>query len=1118
MRLRSALKIASAPIALSMAIAATPALAQDTGDGESSESQDDDRIVVVGSRIQRDPNQTAPNPIATVNIDDIRETGVIDATDALREIPALSNSGTVSDSLQNGAGGVGQATLDLRGLGAVRTLVLVNGQRHVSGVSGSQIVDVSSIPTGLIERVEVLTGGASAVYGADAVTGVVNYVLRDDLDGFLLDATGGLSAEGDGFTGSIDGAWGINTPDGRGNITLAFGYSTSEQLLQGDRPFFADNGRFNTGRTYASPLLRFQRGDIGADTPNFQNYYSIANFSFPIGFRIPLPGSADYNAIFGGGATPTAAEQALIDRATNAPALAYQSDPRFAISSNAGLIFRRDFGFFTADINNNGINDCQESFIGLTGFGGGGCYVSTPGGGVKIFEDGIVSSSSNQFGGDGAPERLSGASLIPSNERLYAALLANYDVSDAVNVFIDAKYVNSYTESQNPYNTFYDSLLIFPDNPYIPAVLQADANDAGGLRVSRDYTDLGLARNLATRETYRIVGGLRGDFGSSGEFQWQVSANYGRFESELESENTVLPDRLFASLDAVDEGEFLTGTPNGNIVCRSDLDPTARHPGSQFFPVIDSGFYTFNPGDGSCVPHTVFNGDQSVSPEAVDFITTTTVDHVTLEQFVVSAGLTGDSSSFFEMPGGPIGFAVGVEYREESSSFEFDPLDLGIAPITTPDINAGQFIGDVSFNQQLIFDAQTQVFNSGGEFDVVEFYAELNIPILADVPGFELLEISGSARYSEYSTVGDTFTWGVAGTWAPIEDLRLRGTYSRAVRAPNISELFSPQQGTVFRPADPCDVSQIAVLSGAAAANREANCIADFQSLGASPADYQDGNGNYNYSDPLTARFSGTTGGNPNLLEETATTYTFGGILTPRFIPGLAISVDYYNIEIEDAIAAVSAQDIVDTCYDSTSFPNQFCGQFSRNGTAGSPTFLGFNFLSQTQLNFGRIETAGIDGTISYRFDIGEFDIGLRASVNWVDYINRFFDPTDPTNVDPELREEQRPEWAGLGSLSVGYGDWTLRYGLQYVGSTAFAGIDIETLDTQVGPAGLADEYWIHDVSITYEANEDFTIFAGVNNLTDEEPYPTNFAYPVNPYGTYLFIGISLRGDQLPGL
>ena len=1114
MKLQSLFLGAAAPLAIAVTLIADPAAAQDIAvDPDDGLETQDDAIVVVGSRIQRDANEVAPSPIATVNAEDIRRTGVVDATEALREIPALSNSGTVADSLQNGAGGIGQATLNLRGLGSVRTLVLVNGQRHVSGVAGSQIVDVSTIPTGLVERVEVLTGGASAIYGADAVTGVVNYVLRDDLDGFLLDATAGISGDGDGFTGSIDGAYGINFADNRGNVTFAAGYSDVEQLLQRDRPFYADNGRFNTGTTYPSPLRRFQRGDIGGSTPNFAQFFNIDNGLLPFGFSIPTADEfiADFADTFGTTPTLTAAELALIDRAANAPALAYQADPRFAISSGAGLIFRRDFGFFDADINGNGVNDCQESFIGLTGFGGGGCYVSTADGGVKIFEDGIIASSSNQFGGDGAPERVSGATLIPGNERFYGNLLANYELFDGIEAFVDAKYVNSDTASQNPYNTFYDSLLIFADNPFIPAVLQDDADAAGGLRVSRDFTDLGLARQLAERETYRVVGGLRGEFGGTSEFAWEVSANYGRFESEIQNENTVLPDRLFAAIDVVDEGEFLNGRPNGNLVCRSDLDNEARHPGSQFFPVIEGGFFTFTPGDGTCRPANLFRGERSVSQAAVDFITVTTVNRAQLEQFVATASLIGDTSSFFELPGGPVGFAVGAEYRDESSAFEFDPLTRGIAQVDAPDIQAGQFIGDVSGNQQLVFDAQTRSFNTEGQFDVAEIFGEINIPIVSDRPFFETLELSGAARYSDYSTVGDTFTWSVSGIYAPIEDIRLRGTYSRAVRAPNISELFDPQQGTVFRPSDPCDASQIAVLDSAAAQLRQANCVAAFQNLGASAADYST-NGVYDYADPLTARFSGTTGGNPDLTEETATTYTFGGVLTPRFVPGLVLSVDYYNIEIEDAINVVGAQDIVDSCYDSTNFPdNQFCGQFTRNGTAGSPTFLGFTFLEQTQLNFGRIETAGIDGTIAYNFDIGAFDVGARASVNWVDRLDFFFDPTDPTLVDPELREEQRPEWAGVGSLSVGYGPVSVRYGLQYVGSTAFAGIEIETADAQVGEAGFADEYWIHDLAVTYEASDRFSVYAGVNNLTDEEPYPTNFAYPVNPYGRYFFVGLSIR-------
>ncbi|MBB3764943.1 TonB-dependent receptor domain-containing protein [Sphingomicrobium lutaoense] len=1113
----------AAPIAIAVACLSQPAHAQaapqeEAGQDvvatpldEGSDQVVDETIVITGTRLSRDPNQAAPSPISSVSVEDIRSTGQVDSAELLRELPALSNSGTIADSLERGEGGIGQATLNLRGLGSGRTLVVVNGKRHVSGVAGSQIVDVATIPPALIQRVDVLTGGASAVYGADAVSGVVNYVLQDDFEGFDISGQVGNSRHSDGFTALINAVMGSSFADDRGNITLAGGYARIDELQMGDRAYTRDNGRFNTGQTYPNPLRRFQKGDISASaTPNFFGYFNTANGLFPYGFSIPLPGTAAYDAIFTGGTTPTAEEQRLIDQALGAPSLAFRSGPVFAISSNSGLVFRRDFGFFDADINNNGINDCEESFIGFTGFGGGGCYVTTPDGGVRIFEDGIIASSSNQFGGDGAAERYDADSLIPQNDRYYANLLASFEVAAGAELFVDAKYVKSKTRSQSPYNTFYDSLLILPDNPFIPAVLQADADDAGGLRVSRDFIDLGPGATTAERDTYRIVGGLRGEMGNG--WDYEVYGNYGRTESDVTFSNSVLYDRLFAALDAVDEGEFLNGTPNGNIVCRSDLDPTAVYPGSQFFPVIEGGFFTFNPGDGSCTPISIFNGAFSVSQAGVDFITTPTTNSSTLEQLVFGASLVGDTGSFLNLPGGAVGFVLGAEYREEKSDTRFDPLTLGILPVTTPFGNAGDFVGDISGNQSLVFDAQTRTFDAGGKYDVKEVYGELRLPILADMPFANQLEVGGAARYSDYSNIGGTFTWNVNGIYAPVEDLKLRGTYARAVRAPNINELFSPDQGTVFRPADPCDLAQINALLAAdpaAGALRRDNCYAELGVLGFDSVTNP-------YLDPLTARFSGTTGGNPDLDEETATTWTVGAVLQPRFIPGLVITADYYDIVIEDAISAVSAQDIVDSCYDASDFPNQFCGLFDRQTDLGSPILGGFTFLRQRQLNFGRIETAGVDATIGYNFDLGMNEFALRATANWVDKIDFFFDPTDLSVVDPELREQGRPEWSGSGSVTWTRGDFSLGYRLQYIGSQAIGGVEIETADVVAGPEGFADEKFVHDLSFNFDVAEDMSIYGGVNNFTDVDPYPTNSAYPVSPYGRYYFLGFRISGDRLP--
>ena len=435
-------------------------------------------IVVTGSRLARDPNSIAPLPISTLGADELRASGNTDATATLRQLPALLSSRSVADSLEGRGdqrGGQGQATLNLRQLGTNRTLVLVDGRRHVSGVAGTQAVDVSTIPTALIERVEVLTGGASAVYGADAVTGVVNYVLRRDFEGFQIDAQTGISSEGDGQSFTINGAYGKNFGDGRGNVTLSVGYTNDQEVLMSDRSFTADNNRANNSTTYNNPLRRFQRGDINPATmPNFASRFRVGGpgarvTRFPYGPLIPTP--AQVTSLFPGGIT--AAEQALVDRANGAPLFAIGARPVFAISSGSTLIARDDYKQFTADINRNGVADCDESFIGSVTRPAffGGCYVSTPGGGVKIFEDGIVANNNNQFGGDGAVERTGATSLTPGVERFYAVLKGQYAFSPAVEFFWDAKYARNNAISRNNYNTFFDSIFIAPDNPFIPAAL-----------------------------------------------------------------------------------------------------------------------------------------------------------------------------------------------------------------------------------------------------------------------------------------------------------------------------------------------------------------------------------------------------------------------------------------------------------------------------------------------------------------------------------------------------------------------------------------------------------------------------------------------------------------------
>lgn len=1061
----------------------------------AAEADPEETILVTGSRLRRESNLESPSPIVSISAEEFR--GEQEVVDALRSIPALSASVSSAQSIAPGelgsGGAVGTATLNLRGLGANRTLVLVNGRRHVAGVAETSVVDINSIPSSLIKEVEVLTGGASAIYGADAVTGVVNFILDREFDGVELGLTGGISERGDGenFDGYVK--LGKNFSDGRGNVTLVGEYNRDNGLRFGDRAQFRDGGLATNG---PNPALRFQRGDLGANTPNFSDFFSLDNGFFPFGFVIPTPGSARYNAIFPAGTTPTAAEQSLIDRALAAPTRAIGSQYQFQITSAGGIIIPADFADPLSDIDNDGRSDCTQSFTGFNGlfdyngFGAlGGCYIVGPNGVSVIEDDGQIASNFNSFGGEAVIFDNNGF-LIPKTERYGVNILADYDVSDTVNVFFEGKYFRQETTFGTNQNSFYDLLTIAPDNPFIPDLLQPIADAAGGLFVTRDPTDLGPNIDSNISETWRFVGGAKGDL--TDDIAFEVSANWGRYDLEAINRNNVLYDRFLAAIDVVSDA-------SGNPVCRSELDPTVRSPSTVFgIPTGEFGYLTFVPGQGQCRPANILGGLPSISQEAVDFITTTTINTFRTDQFELHALISGETG-FLGLPYDTIQFAVGAEYREEKSSSVFDPLVRGILPVTTVDGNAGDFVGDLGFSQTSLATPPDEFAqNSGGKYDVFEIFGEVGTTLIEGVPLIEELRLELAGRYSDYSTIGTVYTYAINGFWSPIEDVRFRGTYSRAVRAPNISELFAPPQAAFFRPFDPCDQTEIDRLvadGNPNVQNRINNCRADGIPAG--------------FSDPLSARFAGTISGNADLREETADTYTVGVVLQPRFIPGLAITADYYNITIDDAISTVAAQDVVNNCYDSTTFPNDFCNSFTRNRDSSSAQFLGFNSLTLQTINFVGIETAGVDASVSYRTSIGQHRLGLTTTASWVDRIGFFFDPTDLTRIDPELGEIGRPEWSGRANATYGIGDFNLNYTVTYLGKMALRGVEIETIDAQFGPAGEVGATWTHSLGAGYNFPDlGLEVFGGVNNLTDVKPFITERAYPVSPIGRSFFLGV----------
>lgn len=1102
---------ATAAIALA---APGAALAQDAEDDAAA--QPAETITITGTRIARDPNLVAPVPVQSVAEDDFRLSGQLGMAETLARLPALLNSTTSESSIS------GINVLNLRGLGSVRTLTLVNGRRHVGGLEGSSAVDIGAIPTPLVERVEVMTGGASAIYGSDAVTGVINFILRDDFEGIRGDFRAGMADGNGGETFSAQVTAGHNFDNRRGNVTFSVDYRRDNVLRVGDRDWAADNG---IARAQANPALRFQAGDISAaSTPLFFQFYNINEGRYPVGLLIPNDPEAfinRYNAWFGTSLTTadlSSAELALIQRRNTSPTRALLRQPTFSISNAAGIIspFNMDL-FHSIDLDGDGVPDCDQSFVGWQNqfnwgagtqdgiFGldyAGGCWTVNPDGSLRPYVDGLIASAFNQFGGDGVPDRYDRDYLLPQTEQATFTFNARYDFTATLTGFLELKYSTGRSERRVIQNGFFDLLYGAPDNPFLPQELIGTSAMApggfagfitglpGGLFITRDPIDTGGANTDVDRETYQVIGGFRGELGNG--WTWEVAANHGQYTQDIYGTEVIL-DRFFAAIDAV-------MGPGGQPVCRVELDNN-HIPFTTLFgiPEFNPGIFSFTPGSGQCQPANIWGGPNSISQESRDFFSQTTHERIQLRQSVFTAAMAGDTADFLNLPAGPIQFAFGAEYRTENARSERDPWLKGDLPAESP-FPAGTNIADVSDNNSLGFNALFVFRDSQGGYNVAEVYGEASVPLLANQPLAEELTFNASYRVADYSNnTGTVGTWNLGLLWTPVDDISFRATRSQAIRAPNLRETFITNPA-VFRPIDPCDAAELA--NAADPALREANCQAGGNGLPALPP---------GFTDPLTARFGGVVGGNPDLTEETADTTTIGFVFTPNFLPRFSLTADYWNVSIRDGISTVSAQEIVDTCYDATDFPNNvFCTLFTRETDPGSAQFGGFRFLNQTFVNFARIEARGYDFAAAYGFSIGQNDIALRVIGTKQERLDFFTSRTDPTAVDPALREFRSPEWAITGNLAFRRGPLMLGWQTQYQSDQAHVGVEIETIDNLFGPDGMAGESFVHNFSFSYDLRDHVRIYGGVNNVENRAPFMSTQSWPVGPRGRFFFMGVDV--------
>lgn len=1024
-----------------LALASAPAFAQGVEDdaeeanveSESAAAPEGAAIIVTGSRIAR-PNLESSIPVTVLEAEQIFEQGSINVGDSLNDLPQLRSTFSQTNAGRF-LGTTGLNLLDLRGLGTARTLTLVNGRRHVASdiLSNGTAVDVNTIPTDLIERVDVVTGGNSAIYGSDAIAGVVNFILKEDYEGIAVRGHANLNYEGN-FPGQyISGIVGKNFADGRGNITVHGEYSNQERVQGSDVSYLRRNDGF---LTVDSDPAGTPNGSDG--TPDRVFFRDIRSRSIFFNTLVPF-------------SQPTAAQVA----------------------------------------NGVGTASCGTGFNGVPY----NCiYFFTPDGNLIAENAGSLTGTGpigSAIGGNGQTGREGDLqTVLPDQERFNINLLAKFEFSPAFTAFAEGKYVNIKTQGQQSSPAFLQGQFLTLgdpreaarlDNPFLNDQARAIITEqllSSGLRgsliknsflsrvlsaadiaaindgsfrfdFSRFLTDLGNRDERSEREVYRGIIGARGEFGSS--FNYEFSVNYGRVEESTDVLGNIVPQRMLLALDAgIDPAD-------GQIKCRAQFDPSAA--------------FAFDDEDAlaeeiaNCVPYNPFGSPDNSAAGA--FILENTTSKATLEQLVVSGFISGDTSSFFELPGGPIGFAIGGEYRREELFFKADPL-----------VEAGRTF----YNALPTFAPEP--------FKVKEAFGEVRLPILADMPFFEELTVSGAVRVSDYdSAVGTTYAYNAGVEWQPVQDIRFRAQYGRSVRAPNLSETGS-ELGQNFAPGfqDPCRAANI----GSGSENRAANCLADLgPDLLASIATLP------NYSLEILS------GSNPLLQEEKSDSYTIGAVIQPRWVPGLSITVDYFDIKVKDAIVSPTAQQVVNACYDLPDLNNQFCDIFQRfrgaDGTLGPNQEIPGQILDAdaeiTPLNFAARTVRGIDADVSYRTTFGEDNaISTRFIYTHLFERSNFEDPTNPSFENRILSELGDPQDEFRWNVDLTLSNFKIGYEMRYIGPMVLNNYEdffsVQGRDPQ--DADYADVRWYpetfyHDVRLGVNIDK-FEFYAGVDNILNTNP------------------------------
>lgn len=899
-----------------------PAASADTlQDSEPGEVQE---LVVTGSRIVRD-GTTAPVPTTVVTREDILQRNPTNIADYVSQLPSMGTGNTprTTTLFANATGGANQ--LSARDLGVTRTLVLLDGRRVV-GSGMSPAVDVNLLPQNLVERVDVVTGGASAAYGSDAVAGVVNFILDTDYTGLKGTFNFSQTDRSDGRVVSGDLAYGTKLGD-RGHLLLSANYYKGEGIDFYDAP-----------RDWFQPGLR-------------------------------LMNNPDWTATNG----------------------------------QPGTIVRTDAGY----------NSTPGGVIASGPLRG---INFLPGGQIGQFVFGPIQQGQVQAGGTVESMPIRG-SLLPDDEHwsLYGRL--SYELFDGVNAVFEASYAGNDTVNWSAvYNRQGTTgITVSRANPFIPVTVQQAMDQAGVTTFAMNRLFYDITNTPGThigeagyyRRQDRILAALEGSFAASG--RWRAYYQRGHSDVWYTRDNNLIPTRFNQAIDVIANPATggVPGIAAGAPVCRSTVAA---------------------PTNG-CVPMNLF-GEGSLGAASIAWVTgysegLQTRQDLDFYQDVFS--IDGQYSPFSTWAG-PITVAAGFEYRKESFSSTSDPTSMASL------WNVGNFKG-----------------GSNG-YNVKEFFGEILVPLLRDSALGERLELNAAIRRTDYSTSGAVTTWKAGLTYDIIDGLRLRGTRSRDIRAPNLNDLFAPSSQFV-------------------------NAYLDRTQPGS----------------PQVPNIT-LSGGNPNLTPEIADTWTAGGVFQPSFVPGLSLSVDWYKIDIKDAITAVGAQQIIDMCY-GFNRPVNAAACDSIVPAAGASNLVNATIYT-SGINAQNVSVEGIDYEASYRTELNRISGGLPGALNLRLLVSqRLRDETNlPGDVTPPtLGTIGSLKWRGLMTTSYAVGPSRTTLTTRYLGPGKITN-QPETSRTGIPEAfNRVDPVWYFELAQNYDiviGSRRVTLFGVVENLFDRDPEP----------------------------